>query len=240
LPHISVCSGTEASGEALAVYKEFYLGMGFPSAPNFILTQGHAPNVARGSWESVKNILMHGEIPRWIKELMFVAISVDRRCVYCAAAHIACCRMLDVNPEWTEAVAQGDPRAIADPKLRDMILFALHAARDPQNLTAGDYNHLRFYGLRQSEIMEIIGMAAFAVYANIIVDATAMDCDPMFDEVGRQAAVSPDGQLQQLDPEPANDQDEGAEADDGQHDAGKHGRPEAQARQQEREHGEHR
>jgi AhpD family alkylhydroperoxidase len=33
-----------------------------------------------------------------MKELMFVAISVDRGCRYCDAAHVACCRMLGVNP----------------------------------------------------------------------------------------------------------------------------------------------
>jgi hypothetical protein len=37
-----------------------------------------------------------------------------------------------------------------------------------------------FHGLSQSEIMEIIGMSALAVYANIIADATAMTEDEMF------------------------------------------------------------
>ncbi|HEX6154944.1 MAG TPA: hypothetical protein VFZ54_02910, partial [Burkholderiales bacterium] len=162
MPHISPLLPPEASAEAEIVYEEFYRGMGFPAPPNFILTQGHAPNVARGSWLAVKNILVGGEIARWIKELMFVAISVERHCIYCSAAHAACCRMLKVNPEWTEAAAQGNVEAIADPKLRDMLLFALKAARNPQSLSPEDYSRLRAYGLRQSEIMEIIGMAAFA------------------------------------------------------------------------------
>jgi uncharacterized peroxidase-related enzyme len=183
MPHISPCLPPAASKEAVTVYDEFHVGMGFPSPPNFILTQGHAPNVARGSWEAVKHILVEGEVARWIKELMFVAISVERHCAYCSAAHAACCRMLDVNPEWTEAATHGNVEAIADPKLRDMILFALKAARSPQSLSPEDYSRLRSYGLRQSEIVEIIGMAAFAVYANIIADATAMDSDALFDQL---------------------------------------------------------
>jgi len=114
---------------------------------------------------------------------MFVAISVDRQCIYCSAAHVACCRMLHVNPEWTEAASQSNLNAIADLKLRDMILFGLKAARNPQSLAPEDYSKLRSYGLQQSEIMELIGVAAFAVYANIIADATAMDSDPMFDQL---------------------------------------------------------
>lgn len=181
MPHIPPC--VTADERARAVYKEFYQGMGFPAPPNFILTQGHAPNVARGSWEAVKNVLVHGDIPRWVKELMFVAISVDRQCHYCSAAHIACCRMLDVNPEWTDAAAQGDLDSIRDMKLRDMIKFAVKAARSPQSLAPEDFSRLRGHGLESGDIMEIIGMAAFAVYANIIADATAMEADAMFDQL---------------------------------------------------------
>jgi uncharacterized peroxidase-related enzyme len=183
MPHIQPCPPEAASKESAAVYEEFYLGMGFPAAPNFILTQGHAPTVARGSWEAVKNILVKGDIPRWIKELMFVAISVDRHCMYCAAAHTACCRMLNVNPEWTQAVSDNNAASIADPKLRDMITFAVKCSRNPQSLSPEDYSKLRSHGMAESEILQVIGMAAFAVYANIMADATAMQGDKMFDQI---------------------------------------------------------
>ena len=75
----------EASSAVQVVYEEFYRRMAFPSPPNFIMTQGHSPTVARGTWEVVQNILVVGEIPRWIKEMMFVAISKDRICQYCKA-----------------------------------------------------------------------------------------------------------------------------------------------------------
>ena len=183
MPHIPPCLPASAPKESVAVYEEFYRGMQFPAPPNFIMTQGHAPNVARATWEAVRNILVEGAIPRWIKELMFVAISVDRQCMYCAAAHVACCRMLNVNPEWTQATAQNNLDAISDPKLRDMIKFALKCSRSPQGLSPLDFSALRSYGLQAAEIVEIIGMAAFAVYANIIADATGMQSDEMFDKL---------------------------------------------------------
>src|SRR5689334_25403535 len=161
--------------------------MQFPSAPNFIMTQGHAPTVARGTWDLVRNVLVAGELPRWIKEMMFVAISSERNCGYCAAAHTACCQMLKVDPEWLE-LAAGDATAIPDAKLRDMLLFALRCARDPQSLAAGDYARLRSHGLSTEEILEIVGMAALAVYANILADATQMEADEMF---GDYAPVTP-------------------------------------------------
>lgn len=71
-------------------------------------------------------------------------------------------------------------KTIPDPVLRDMILFATKCARDPQAITHDDYDVLRKHDLSQSQIMELISMAAVAVYANIIADATAMEPDTMF------------------------------------------------------------
>lgn len=182
-PHIAPCGPEGAPPRSRVVYEEFHRGMGFPAPPNFILTQGHAPNVARGSWEAVRNILVDGEVLRWMKELIFVAISVDRNCAYCTAAHIACCRMLHVNPDWLVAVTRDRIHEVRDAKMRDVLRFAVKAARDPQKLAEADYAGLRAHGLSTGEIVEIIGMAAFAVYANIIADATAMRADAMFDEL---------------------------------------------------------
>jgi uncharacterized peroxidase-related enzyme len=179
VPHIPVCAVSEAPRESVAVYEEFYTQMRFPSAPAFITTQGHSPTVARGTWDLVRSVLVFGVLPRWIKEMMFVAISHDRKCRYCTAAHIACCRMLKVDPEWIR-LAASDASAIPDPKLREMLLFAIKCAQTPQALVEEDYARLRGHGLSNREIVEIVSMSAVAVYANIIADATGMEEDPMF------------------------------------------------------------
>ena len=187
MPFIPVLKPNDASIEARTVYDEFYRRMSFPSPPNFIMTQGHSPSVARGTWGVVENVLVKGEIPRWTKEMMFVAISEDRNCRYCAAAHLACCRMLGVSAGLIEDLVR-DVNSIQDIKLRDMILFALKCSRNPQSLSEGDFKQLRDHGLTQSGIVEAIAMSAFAVYANIIADTTAMSPDEMFDTL-EQATV---------------------------------------------------
>lgn len=180
---VSILRPDQASREAKVVYEEFYRRMAFPAAPNFIMTQGHSPTAARGTWGVVENVLVKGEIPRWQKEMVFAAISKDRNCRYCAAAHIACCRMLGVKPELLEDLVR-DVNRLQDHKLRDMILFGIKCARNPQSLTETDYEQLRGRGLKESEIVELIAMSALAVYANIIADATAMPADEMFETIG--------------------------------------------------------
>jgi AhpD family alkylhydroperoxidase len=104
--------------------------MSFPAPPTFIMTQGHSPTVARGTWELVKNVLVTAEIPRWFKEMIFVAISQDRKCGYCTAAHIACCRMLGVKPELLDQLVH-DLKSIPDVKVRDTILFHTKMLQKP-------------------------------------------------------------------------------------------------------------
>jgi len=182
MAHFPILQPTDAPREVQAVYEEFSKRMSFPSPPNFIMTQGHSPTVARGTWELVRNVLVSGEIPRWMKEMMFVAISKDRQCRYCTAAHIACCRMLGVDIDTLNRFVR-DVHSITNLKLRDMILFALKCSRDPQSLVETDFVNLRQHGLKESEILEITAMSALAVYANIMADATAMDDDEMFDKI---------------------------------------------------------
>ena len=64
-----------------------------------------------------------------------------------------------------------------------MILFGIKCSCNPQSLAEADFLNLRQHGLKESEILEIIGMSALAVYANIMTDATAMDEDEMFDKI---------------------------------------------------------
>jgi uncharacterized peroxidase-related enzyme len=183
MPHILPVPRVRASAESRVVYDEFYRKMSFPAPPNFIMTQGHSATVARGTWEAVRNVLVTGRIPRWVKEVMFVAISQDRKCGYCTAAHIACCRMLGVDLQILDALAR-DVRTIGDAKVRDIVLFGLKSSRDPSSLVTADFDSLKQHGLDDADIVEVIAMSALAVYANIMADATAMDPDEMFATVG--------------------------------------------------------
>jgi len=182
MPRITPLPPDEAPPDARAVYEDFYQRMGFPAPPNFILTQGHAPAVARGTWGLVSNVLVGGKLSRGLKEMIFVAVSHARGCRYCEAAHIACCRMFGVNVHMIESLVK-DPAMLPDDMTRDAVLFALKCAQRPADLTDEDFQSLRRHGFDEPKILEVIAMAGLAVYANIMADATAMQPDSMFDRL---------------------------------------------------------
>ncbi len=182
MPNISPIEPQDASDEVRALYMDFQRRMGFPAPPNFIKVQGHSLAAASGTWGAVQNVLVGGALPRTLKEMLFVAVSADRKCRYCEAAHLACCRMLGVDNNSLAALASS-VESLDPPKVRDIVRFGVKCARDPQSLTAEDFEVLRGHGLRQSEIVELISMSALAVYANILADATGVENDEMFGQL---------------------------------------------------------
>jgi len=181
MQNIPTVEEADASKDVAAIYADFQRRMGFPHVPIFIKTQGHSLAVTRGTWALVQNVLVRGALPRTVKEMMFAAISHERQCAYCEAAHLACCRMLGVDAA-SLALLISDLPDLSPEKVRDIIQFGLKCARDPRSLEIADFETLRRHGLSQSEIMETIAMAGVAVYANIIADATGMSADEMFSE----------------------------------------------------------
>jgi uncharacterized peroxidase-related enzyme len=187
MPRIPTLEFEKAASDVKAIYTDFHQRMSFPAPPNFIKSQGHAPSVAQGTWDLVRNVLVRGRLSRIYKEMLFVAISKDRECRYCEAAHIACCRMLGANPKTLNALVDNIDR-LPDLKLRDFLRFGLKCSRNPQSLDDADFASLRQHGYNDADIVEVIAMSGLAVYANIMADATGMEPDEMFAEIAGSAS----------------------------------------------------
>ncbi|WP_040764668.1 carboxymuconolactone decarboxylase family protein [Novipirellula maiorica] len=169
----------DVSNEVGQIYRDFQLGLGFPELPNFVRVQGASPRMLAGTWGLIKNILLDGSLPRSTKELIFVAIAVDRECHYCRDAHTACCRILGVEDSTIRAVMEGLSEELPE-RIRDILRFAVKCAAGPHQLRDEDYDSLRQQGLDTEQILEVIAAASMAVYATIIADATLIDTDAMF------------------------------------------------------------
>lgn len=177
--NLKIVESAEASSEVSAIYSDFSARMGFRSAPNFIKAQGASLAATRGTWDLIRNVLLQGSLPRSLKEMAFVAISRDRGCLYCEAAHLACCRMLGVDTHTLEALVSNLDE-ISPEAARVVLLFAVKCARSPQSLMEDDFVSLRRNGFSAAEITELIAMAGLALYANILADALGIETDTLF------------------------------------------------------------
>lgn len=179
MPRFSPIPGRVAPPEVAQIYRRFATKMGYPDVPSFIAVQGGSPAILAGTCCVVEHLLLEGTLPRATKELIFLAVAVDRECEYCTEAHAACCRMLGVTDETIEAV-RGGLRGGLPERIREILLFAIKCAAAPQELTEKDFGYLRRHDLTQPQILEVIATSALAVYATVIADAALLEPDAMF------------------------------------------------------------
>jgi AhpD family alkylhydroperoxidase len=97
-------------------------------------------------------------------------------CTYCAATHELTCRHLGVDEETLRTIAK-DLKDVNPERIRSIIEFALKAAKYPQQLEPADYDAVRAHGVTNDEIIEIIMVAGFAVFLDIVADGLKVEVE---------------------------------------------------------------
>jgi len=182
MPRTPLVSPQDASPEVGAIYADFASKMGFPGPPNFLQAQGISPTVVKGTWGLIENVLVNGLLPRSTKEMILVAISIQRNCGYCRAAHLACCRMLGVDEETINQLVENYQHLVSG-RIRTILNFAVKCANDPQSLTDDDFASLKDEELSDAEILEVISMSAAAIYTNTLADALQVEKDALLQDI---------------------------------------------------------
>jgi uncharacterized peroxidase-related enzyme len=169
--------GEEIESEATKrIYKQIKDVKHLRLVPNFFKTLANSQAVLEGTWTVYRNVSTRGSISEVLKEMMFVAISAAKQCTYCEAAHLAFCRILKVDAETCNNLVN-NLDAIRPERTRDIIRFAVKAGTDPKSLSDADFDTLKRHGVTESEMIEIVAMAAFATYAITVADALKLDVD---------------------------------------------------------------
>src|ERR1700719_1981126 len=172
----SVVTDGAASDATARIYKQILDVKHLRLVPNFFKTLANSPAVLKGTWNVYRNVSTRGSISEVLKEMMFVAISAAKKCEYCEAAHLAFCRILKVDPETCNNLIK-NLDGIHPERTRDIVRFSVKAGTDPKSLTDEDFNVLKRHGIDDSEIIEVVGMSAFAVYAITIAEALKLEID---------------------------------------------------------------
>ena len=176
MPVFRMVEEGQADAAARQIFREILAVKHIRKIPNFFKTLANNATVLEGTWSIYRDVGSHGLIDEALKEMIFVAISAAKKCKYCQAAHLAFCRILNVDPESCENVAR-NVDALRPVRVRDIMRFAVKTATTPQKLTQKDYRSLKRHKLSDAEIIEIVAMSAFAVYAITVAEALKLEED---------------------------------------------------------------
>ena len=95
----NLVSYEDASEEVRTVYDDIKRIRNVERVSNFWMAiANHAPTLRR-TWESIKEIMVDGALDIRIKEMVYLAISINNGCEYCQASHGVAARKAGMTEE---------------------------------------------------------------------------------------------------------------------------------------------
>ena len=154
-------------------------GFGANGTPiNWFTSMSSHPALMESSWGLVHGVLVEeGKLPATLKQMVLMTISLQNQCRYCAATHTGVLEAMGVPEDVIMGCAKDPSTAKIPPPHREIIQFALKAARDPNSVAEEDLNRLRDVGMGDAEIVEAGMLAAFTNFINTWADLSGVEVD---------------------------------------------------------------
>lgn len=167
------------SDKARNVYDEIVKELGFGIVPNIFRSMAIRPDFLEASWNEFRSTVLHGYLPRTLKEMIGIAISQHNSSEYALRVHLHGLSALGISEEVLRMLVSDFENCPLPEREKAVIAFGLKAATDPQGVDASDYDHLRSFGLNDEEIFEIVATARLFHSVNMYTDAIGLEIDAL-------------------------------------------------------------
>ena len=95
----NLVSYEDASEEVRTVYDDIKRIRKVERVSNFWMAIANHPSTLRRTWENIKEIMVAGALDIRIKEMVYLAISINNGCEYCQASHGVAARKAGMTEE---------------------------------------------------------------------------------------------------------------------------------------------
>ncbi|MBI1255939.1 MAG: carboxymuconolactone decarboxylase [Chloroflexi bacterium] len=165
--------------KAKAVYDQIIAELGFGIVPNLFKSMGSHPDFLEANWSEFRGVVLRGELPRTLKEMIGVAISQKNNSEYALKVHLHGLSALGMSEEVLRTLVSDFEACPLPVREKAVIRFGLLAATDPHHLTDEHFAELRKLGLDDKEIYEIVATANLFTGVNQYTDAIALEVDAL-------------------------------------------------------------
>lgn len=162
-----------------AVYDEIKAELGFGIVPNLFKSMATRPCFLETQWRHFRTTVLQGALPRTLKEMIGVAISQINRSEYALRVHLHSLSALGISEEVLHLLVTDFANCPLPERQKQVILFGLQIATQPQQVSNQDYAQLRTLGLSETEIFEIIATANLFLGVNQYTDAIKLEIDQL-------------------------------------------------------------
>jgi uncharacterized peroxidase-related enzyme len=162
-----------------AIYEEISADLGFGVVPNLFKSMAIHPEFLESNWYKFRSVILTGEVPRTLKEMIGVAISQANQSEYALQVHLHGLSVLGISEEVLQTLATDFENCPLPAREKAVIRFGLHAAINPRGLSKADFDELQTYGLDHAEIFEVIATANLFTQINQYTDAIGLEIDSL-------------------------------------------------------------
>lgn len=104
-------------------------GMGDNVPLNWFTAQAERPDILAATWGLTKGVLLQGQLPATVKQMILVKVSTDNQCRYCTSLHTSALQAMGVPQEVIDSVTTDLSLAQVPPPQRTILEFAMKVAR---------------------------------------------------------------------------------------------------------------
>jgi uncharacterized peroxidase-related enzyme len=162
-----------------AVYAEIRRELGFGMVPNLFRSMAIKPAILQANWEKFRATILHGLLPRTLKEMVGVLISQANRSEYAMRVHLHGLSALGMSEAVLHALVADYMSCPLPEREKQILRFGLLVATDPLSISDDDYAQLRNLQLSDAEIFEIVATADLFSAVNAYTDAIDLELDSL-------------------------------------------------------------
>ncbi|MCB0139080.1 MAG: carboxymuconolactone decarboxylase family protein [Caldilineaceae bacterium] len=161
------------------VYDEIRAELGFGIVPNLFKSMASHPGFLAAQWQKFRAVILHGEVPRTLKEMIGVVISQANGSEYALRVHLHSLSALGISEDILQLLVQDFESCPLPQHQKEAIRFSLAAATQPRSVAEADYARLREIGLSSAEIMELVATANLFASVNQYTDSIMLEIDTL-------------------------------------------------------------
>jgi uncharacterized peroxidase-related enzyme len=165
--------------KAKAVYDEITAELGFGIVPNLFKSMASNPDFLEANWKKFRGVILKGDLPRTLKEMVGVAISQANNSEYALKVHLHGLSALGMSEEILRTLVSDFEACPLPAREKAAIRFGLLAATQPKSLTPEKFDELRKLGLDDAEIFEIMATANLFTGVNQYTDSIHLEVDAL-------------------------------------------------------------
>lgn len=164
-----------AGGKAAQVFED--VKQNFGMVPNLFKGYAQRPEILEANWNKYKAVMLSGELPRLLKEMVAVVVSKANGCQYCINAHSAALKMMGVAPRQVHLLLENIEATDLPAATKTVLRLAVKSTKEPAAITDAEIAGLRGLGYDDAQIVEIFSVVDLFTSFNRFLDTLGIPID---------------------------------------------------------------